>query len=234
MFIMRIGDMEGIQAEKRIVEKMWESICLSKRATSKEKKEEALRDAGLSGISILWKLFHLYGFDISKDLVYDVMHILSLNLFQKYIRKLISNASTTMKRAIDKAVKEVANAIPKTILNAGRWPYTPSKHYKMFKAEECQKFIQWCLPHILNVLHDKINEADVKIGLLLIDIAHIFFDCTREKGWTTHDIQVCRTLLLSWRILSEEYDGPNSSPLEHVAGSCLFYEILSILERNDF
>lgn len=209
-------------AQKRVAEEMWQSIRLSKRATLKEKKEEVLRDAGLSGESILWKLYHLYGFDISKDLVYDVMHVLSLNLFQKYIRKLMVDASISMKRVIDKAVKEVAAAIPKTILNAGRWPHKPSKHYKMFKAEECQKFIQWCLPHILNMVHGNISERDVKLGLLLIDIAHMFFDCTREKGWTSNDIQVCRTLLLSWRILSEEYDGPNSSPLEHVAGTCFF------------
>lgn len=156
------------------------------------------------------------------------MHVLPLNLFQKFIRKLMSNASSSMKKAIDIVVKEVRNAIPKSILHAGRWPKNPSKHYKMFKAEECQKFIQWCLPHILNVV-EGINEQDICIGLLLIDIAHTFFDYTRKKGWTLHDIQICRALFLSWRILSEEYFGPNSSPLEHVAGKITCFLLIILI-----
>lgn len=145
------------------------------------------------------------------------MHILSLNLFQKYIRKMMSKASTHTKRDIDNVVKVVAGTIPKSILNAGRWPKNPSRHYKMFKTEECQKFVQWCLPHVLNVVVD-INAEDVQLGLLLIDIAHLFFSSTRERGWSTEDIKTCRSLLSSWRILSEEYEGANGSPLEHVAG----------------
>ncbi|MCO5554154.1 hypothetical protein L7F22_007680 [Adiantum nelumboides] len=108
--------------KKRHVEKMWRSVKKSKRCMTKNKKEETLRKG-----------------------VYDSMHILSLNLFQKYLRKLVSTASTSMKEEIDMAVK--------------------------------------------------------------------------EKGWTQDDIKVCRSLLLSWRILLEEWDGPNSSPLEHVAGN---------------
>lgn len=203
--------------EKRNVEDMWTALCNAKRCATKEGKEDILRDAGLSGQSSLWRLYHLYAFDISKDLVYDIMHILSLNLFQKYIRKMMSKASTHTKRDIDNAVKVVAGTIPKSILNAGRWPKNPSRHYKMFKAEECQKFVQWCLPHVLNVVVD-INAEDVQLGLLLIDIAHLFFSSTRERGWSTEDIKTCRSLLSSWRILSEEYEGANGSPLEHVAG----------------
>lgn len=206
--------------KKRRVEDMWNSMRLSKRCMTREKREDVLREGGLSGESRLWRLYHLYGFDVSKDLVYDSMHILSLNLFQKFIKKLMSTASTSMKKEIDKAVKEVEVAIPKNIINTGRWPRHPSRHYKMFKAEDCQKFIQWCLPHILNVVQG-ICKEDVVIGKLLIDISHMFFECTRRKGWTKDDIKVCRSLFLSWRILSEECDGPNSSPLEHVAGKII-------------
>ncbi|MCO5548762.1 hypothetical protein L7F22_002224 [Adiantum nelumboides] len=209
--------------EKRKVQDMWDAIRASKRCATKERKEDVLRNTGLSSVSILWRLYHLYGFDISRDLVYDVMHILSLNLFQKYIRKMMFTASTSVKRKIDQTVKDVAKSIPKTILNSGRWPYNPSKHYKMFKAEECQKFFQWCLPQILNI-KEGVSKPDLHLGLLLIDIAHFFFDCSRKKGWTQHDIYVCRALLLSWRILSEEHNGPNSSPLEHVAGCGEIFE----------
>ncbi|MCO5562446.1 hypothetical protein L7F22_016074 [Adiantum nelumboides] len=180
--------------ERRHVEDMWKAIRNAKRCSTKDAKEKILGDAGLSGQSILWRLYHLYGFDISKDLVYDTMHILSLNLFQKYLRRMILNATPRMKKDIDSAVVAVSKSIPRYIINSGRWPNVPSQHFKMFKAEECQKFVQWCVPHILKVR-------------------------ARKRGWTSKDIQTCRSLLTSWRILSEEYEGPNSSPLEHVAGS---------------
>ncbi|MCO5591175.1 hypothetical protein L7F22_045156 [Adiantum nelumboides] len=212
--------------EKRNVEDMWTAIRKAKRCSTREAKDKTLQEAGLSGQSILWRLYHLYGFDISKDLVYDTMHVLSLNLFQKYVKKMMSTASTNMKKEIDNALKAVTRAIPKTIVNAGRWPRNPSKHYKMFKAEECQKFVQWCLPHVLNVVNG-ISAENIQLGMLLVDVAHLFFSCSRRRGWTAEDIKMGRSLLASWRILSEEYDGPNSSPLEHVAGSGeLFDDIL--------
>lgn len=61
---------------KRKVEDMWESVGSSKRAATKDKKEKELRETSLCDKSILWKMYHLHGFDISKDLVYDVMHVL--------------------------------------------------------------------------------------------------------------------------------------------------------------
>ncbi|MCO5578587.1 hypothetical protein L7F22_032431 [Adiantum nelumboides] len=203
---------------KRNVDELWHALKMSKRCLTKEKAEDTLRDGGLAGESVLWRLYHLYAFDISKDLVFDVMHVLFLNLFQKYIKHLMSFTSTQVKRRIYIAINEVAQAIPKPILHGWRWPKNASVHFKMFKAEECQKFIQWCLPHILNVV-DGISEKDIQLGMLLVDISHMFFDCSRKQGWTHEYIDVCRFLLLSWRILSEEYYGANSSPLEHVAGN---------------
>ena len=206
--------------EQRHVEDLQKSIKKSKRCPTMEKAEEALRDAGLSRESVLWRLYYAYGFDISKDLVYDVMHVLSLNLFQKYVKKMMLSASPRVKGGVDIAIKKVASSIPKTILHAGRWPNNASKHYKIFKAEECEKFIQWCLPHILNVV-DGITKEDTQIGMLLCDIAHMFYDISRQRGWTKEYMDTCRSLLLSWRILSEEYDGANASPLEHVAGKIM-------------
>jgi hypothetical protein len=52
----------------------------------REKKEIAMR-YGIYGESPLWRLYHLYGFNLSCDLVFDVMHICSLNIFKSYIHK---------------------------------------------------------------------------------------------------------------------------------------------------
>jgi hypothetical protein len=50
--------------------------------------EQIFQEGGMSGESLLWQLYHLYDFDISLDLVFDIMHIASLNLFKKYVEKL--------------------------------------------------------------------------------------------------------------------------------------------------
>lgn len=51
--------------------------------------------AGIIDKSPLWKLYHLYGFDIFNDLVFDVMHCLSLNIFKKYIEEVLQKFGVT-------------------------------------------------------------------------------------------------------------------------------------------
>ena len=46
--------------------------------------------SGVCRESPLWVLYHLYGFDLSVDLVYDVMHIMGLNNFKTYIKNLFT------------------------------------------------------------------------------------------------------------------------------------------------
>ncbi len=53
-------------------------------------REEEERRGGISGYSILWRMYHLYGFDISLDFIHDVMCILSLNILKKYVALLVS------------------------------------------------------------------------------------------------------------------------------------------------
>lgn len=183
---------------------------------SQVEREEILKSAGLSGESVIWRLYELYSFNLSTDLVYDVMHILSLNLFKKFISSLIKGSTNDMKRAIDVAVTEAFKVAPCSI-RYGRWPKVPSKYYASFKAEENQKFIQWCLPHILGVVTN-IPESIHDLGLLLIDIAHLFYNFSRDHGWSKKDMEVVKRLMLAWRVRSEESFGKNSSPLEHVAG----------------
>lgn len=74
-----------------------------------------------------------------------------------------------------------------------------------------------------------------------MNISHYFFNYTRVNGWTVRDTLVVRRMLHSWRVLSEELDGPNGAPLEHVAGkdpynifnvSFILFE--SCLPRNHF
>ncbi|MCO5560550.1 hypothetical protein L7F22_014165 [Adiantum nelumboides] len=202
---------------KRTMAEMQKALYLSVKTTSQSQHDDILKNAGLSGKSSLWRLNDLYGFDLSLDLVYDTMHILSLNIFQKHISLLMRNSSSEMKRKIDDITARALSCVPPA-LRYGRWPRYPSKYHESYKAEENQKFIQWCLPFVLCEV-DGLPSDIQDLGLLLIDIAHLFFNYTRDHGWTNKTIEVARTLLSSWRVRSEEAFGANSSPLEHVAGS---------------
>lgn len=96
-----------------------------------------MKVTGLSGESILWRLYDLYGFNLSLDLVYDAMHVLSLNVFSKHIASLMRALTNEKKKVIDSCVKIVLKIAPPSI-RYGRWPHAPSKYFESFKAEENQ------------------------------------------------------------------------------------------------
>jgi len=49
------------------------------------------RNSGYTGLSILYRLHKLYGFDVFKDLVYDTMHNLPTNIISAHLKELITN-----------------------------------------------------------------------------------------------------------------------------------------------
>lgn len=55
------------------------------------------KDTGLLGLSILHRLHSLYEFDVLKDTVFDVMHLLPLNLVKNHIQHLLSEEKLDMK-----------------------------------------------------------------------------------------------------------------------------------------
>lgn len=202
---------------KRSTKEMVNAILEAKRASTQAQRQLKLAEAGLSGVSILWRFHDLYGFDLSLDLVYDTMHILSLNLFSKYISLLMRGLTNEVKKKVDTCTKAVFKLAPPSI-RYGRWPHNPSKYCESYKAEENQKFIQWCLPYILSTI-EEISKPLNDVGILLIDIAHTFYNYSRDNGWSKESMDVVRTLFLSWRVRMEELYGATSSPLEHVAGN---------------
>lgn len=227
---------------RRSSDELCATVTRWKRAPSEQVKEAILQEGGVSGEFVLWRLFHLYDFDISLDLVFDVMHITSLNLFKNYISKLfleLIEVGVNMEE-MKQLCSMVSNARPYE-LRQGRWPNSPVDLHTSYMAEENQLFIQWILPHVLNLVQGQISYERQQLGLLLVDISHYFFNYTRVNGWTVRDTLVVKRMLHSWRVLSEELDGPNGAPLEHVAGkdpynifnvSFILFE--SCLPRNHF
>ena len=59
------------------------------RVTVREKKS---KETGFLGVSLLHRLHKLYKFDVIKDLVFDVMHLVPLNLVKRRFEHLLSNS----------------------------------------------------------------------------------------------------------------------------------------------
>ena len=55
-------------------------------------KDRMSKETGFIGVSLLHRLHKLYNFDIIKDLVFDVIHLVPLNLVKRRFEHLLSNS----------------------------------------------------------------------------------------------------------------------------------------------
>ena len=55
-------------------------------------RERRSRESGFLGVSLLHRLHRLYKFDVIKDLVFDVMHLVPLNLVKRRFEDFLSNS----------------------------------------------------------------------------------------------------------------------------------------------
>jgi len=119
-------------------------------------------ESRISGDSKLWRLYHLYNFDLSQDLVFDVMHIAGLNLFKNYTMKLFEDIEGhENKRTLLETVTSCCDFVTEARtfeLKQGQWPYDPVNDHGRYTAKEYQHFVLWMLPIILNKLDGKPSE----------------------------------------------------------------------------
>ncbi|KAL3680966.1 hypothetical protein R1sor_023922 [Riccia sorocarpa] len=175
----------------RSIQPLEEAAMEIARCETAAQRKEVTRRSGVVAKTRAWRLVMGVGLDLSRDLTFDSMHVVALCLFKKYIELLRKGAASSpqSKTALSMAMVEVTTAKPSSI--TGRWPKDIFNRLGYFKAEECSKFIIYCVPHILH-----------------------------ELGYHTGSaLYQCRFALASWRIRSEELLGPNSSILEHVVGA---------------
>lgn len=197
------------------------------RAATVIEKESITREHGISNKTRAWRLNDLNGFSLSADLVYDTMHILALNVFKKYVHVLVHSFQKQDWPKFEDALAEVTRRRPKGF--DGRWPKKPFERLGYFKAEEYSRFVMFCVPHILREMKIGIDSKLGQIGVLLVDIARLFYIKSRDKGWSPENMAKGRSMLASWRVRSEEAWGPNSAILEHVAGNTLRYCVRLVL-----
>ena len=97
-------------SNSRIAVATLESIQVWRELPEGKEKNLIAREAGISSPSCLWCLYDLYGFDVLHDLVYDIMHILSLCIFKKYVHLLVKYAE---ERGLSKDVDEAMTTMRK-------------------------------------------------------------------------------------------------------------------------
>ena len=127
---------------RRIAKELSHSVnILTRLQNDKAAREEYNMESGVSGDSHLWRLYHLYRFDISWDLVFDVMHVFNLNMFKNYIIKFFQDIREHPK---SKILSELVDATCASITKArtselkqGQWPDDPINDHKMYTTEEC-------------------------------------------------------------------------------------------------
>ena len=104
--------------------------------TRKTVRKKMSSQHGYTGLSVLRELHPLYGFDVIKDLVYDIHHNLPLNVIKNQVDRLVETGILNSKQ-----VEQRMQQIPWSHeFTSGRQPvgfHTCRGHWK---AEEYMKF----------------------------------------------------------------------------------------------
>ncbi|KAL3687249.1 hypothetical protein R1sor_013558 [Riccia sorocarpa] len=178
----------------RSIQDLEEAVMEIARCETAAQRKEVTRRLGVVAKTRAWRLVRGVGLDLSRDLTFDSMHVLALCMFKKYIELLRKGAASSpqSKTTLSRAMVEVTTAKPSSI--TWRWPKDIFNRLGYFKAEECSKFIIYCVPHILHELGYHTGSVLYQLGLLLIQIARMFYLLHRSSdGWTADSISS------SWR-----------------------------------
>jgi len=147
--------------------KYWQELPIGRE------RDEVDYEAGISCQSCLWRLYNLYGFDISHDLTYDVMHILTLCVFKKYVHVLVKYVEGNGRiKDLDGALQIVKKLSLDTL--GARWPRS-IESLGFYKAKEYQIFVMWCLPHVLDHLDLGLDSILGGIGVVLTKVGRLFY-----------------------------------------------------------
>ena len=168
--------------QQRTSKELYENLCKWWKKPEGFQRQEFGKNSGISGESPLWRFYHLYKFDMSLDIVFNVMHTACLQLFKYYTTKLFKKiVRVQCTQDVENICVAVQKARPRE-LRLGRWPYKPIKTHTRYIAKDLKLFVMWVLPFVLRTCGQRIKSEFTKIGLLLNDIAHLFFNYIRDSG----------------------------------------------------
>ncbi len=184
------------------------------------------RESGYTGLSILHRLHPLYGFDVCRDLVIDVMHNLPLNVVKHHLRRLLEE-EVVQPKDLEQLLREMPWTTGETIgavsmnqlasqsclfvlteLKDGRLPTDVTTRLGFWKAEEFKKF---GFPAAECILPGLVEEDEQEIWLLLARIMELVFT-TGRAGFSDDSIKLLSNLIKRHNVLVEETHGIQHPP----------------------
>ena len=161
-------------------------------------RERLSRESGYTGLSILHRLHKLYGFDVIKDTVFDVMHNLPLNIVGNLLKDMIAEEKLDAKVADERLAK-----FPWTAeLKDERIPHGLSSRLGYWKTEEFQKF---SYPASEVLLAGLLEPLDYHLWQLTVRMTELIFN--HRNMWSHDDLQLFEHLAKRFIILTEEQRG---------------------------
>ena len=157
---------------------------------------------GYTGLSVLHELHLLYGFDVIKDLVYDIHHNLPLNVIKNQVDRLVETGILNSKQ-IEQRMQQMPWSREFT---SGRQPVGFHTRRGHWKAEEYTKF---AFPASEAVLDGLLPDREFEIWTNLGRLTEMHFYSGRF-GWTPEEISNSYKLSARFNILVEEFQGLNT------------------------
>ncbi|XP_044180985.1 uncharacterized protein LOC122962134 [Acropora millepora] len=159
------------------------------------------KNSGYTGLSILYRLHKLYGFDIFRDLVYDTMHNLPTNVISAQLKSFISS-----EKIDSKLVDQRLDSFPWTAeLKDGRVPKGFGSRLAFWKAEELHKF---AFPASEVIFADLLDDTDFHIWQLSVRMTELVF--SKRDGWSHDDVNLFGKLAQRYLVITEEHRGLTS------------------------
>lgn len=177
--------------------------CGFKRASA-ESTTTRSQEVGFTGLSILYRLTRLYGFDIQRDCVIHVMRTVSLGIIKHHLSYILNDEATDKS-----ALQERLQNFPwSPDLRASRYPSNINRT-GFWKAEDYQKF---AFPASELVLGGLINDQDYEVWQTLPRIVEFLYYQGRN-GWNIDSATVFKDMCIRYNILLEERYGLSSCHL---------------------
>ena len=186
-------------------------------AASDARRKNLVKESGITGESIFYRLFDLCGFDPVYDQVIDAMHAVGINLIRTELNNMLRPMEGIEKDLRDAKVGGVLkkNTLRTALKNVnwtcelkdGRIPFvyeSSKKALAYWKAEECIKFAL-VAPCVLRELVPK-NVYDC--FCLVSEIRNLVFSYDlRINGWNQKHIELLKKLLWKHAIMYENVYG---------------------------
>lgn len=144
-------------------------------------RQHLSKESGYTGLSILHRLYYLYGFFYDRDLVHDEMHTVHLNLVKNALKNLKENEENEVDWAT--ADKQL-NDLPWTPeFKCSRIPKGIEKRLGYWKADDFNKF---AFPASEMVLSGLLSLDQQKEWLCIARMVEFLQNHARH-GWTESD-----------------------------------------------